>query len=428
MDPSIGFIILAFLTLFAGFLTTLEIALASLGRIRLTALLKEHPQRRRMIQALLDRPQRVVAAVALVADLALIAAGVLATLLIFQLFPHWGWLARAALTFSIMAAYLLILGEILPKHLGRGDAEAWVLRTLHLTYGLTRLLMPAVALSQGVARRLRSLLHLSLGEGKPVPVSEDQIKFLLEAAEEHGLLDEEEERMIWRILAYDDLVVRQVMVPRPEVVSLDVNTPISEVREIISREGHSRYPVYEGSRDNILGILHAKDLLRVNDKQVTLRDLIRPPLFTPMIKPINDLLREFQRSKKHMAIVVDEFGSMAGIVTLEDILEEIVGEISDEYDRPKKLIQKLSPREFIVEGETELSLLNEELGLNLPTNGAVTISGLITQRLEEIPRPGRSLTIDGVTLTVESATAREVLKVRLKLPEALSSPQQAMRP
>jgi len=427
MDPSIGFIILAFLTLFAGFLTALELVLASLGRVRLTALLKEHPQHRRLIQALLDRPQRMIAAVALAADLSLIAAGILAALLVFQLFPHWGWPAKAALAFSIMAAYLLILGEILPKHLGRGQLEGWVLRALYPCLRLAQLLMPAVALSQGIARRIRRFLHLPLGEGKPAPVSEDQIKFLLEAAEEHGLLDEEEERMIWRILAYDDLVVRQVMVPRPEVVALSVDTPLSEVREIIAREGHSRYPVYEGSRDNILGILHAKDLLRVNDEEVTLRDLLRPPLFTPLIKPINDLLREFQRSKKHMAIVVDEFGGMAGIVTLEDILEEIVGEISDEYDRPKKLIQKLSPREFLVEGEAELSLLNSELGLSLPTNGAVTIGGLITQRLEEIPRPGRSLTIEGVTLTVESATAREVLKVRVKLPEALAS-RQAARP
>lgn len=480
MDPSIGFFALALLVLLVSLLRGLEIALASLGKVRLTALLKEHPKQRRFIQSLLDAPQLTVSSIGLAADLTLITAGVLVVLLVFKLFPGMGQASKAAIAILLATLYLIVLGGILPKYLGRGQLGGWLVRLLGPLYWLSWPFRPLAALSQRIARGLRRLLGLQLSEDGMPPLGEDQIKDLLEAAEEHGLLNEEEEQMIRKILTYDDLVARQVMVPRPEVVSIAVESPLTEVRETIAREGHSRYPVYEGTRDNIIGVLHAKDLLRFGYKEkqkleeyrrrlqeefpkqlkeieerakekgidpkdnpeyqavlkaqkevedemhklrerlnrVTLRDLIRPPYFTPTIKPINDLLREFQRTKQHMAIVVDEFGSMSGIVTLEDILEEIVGEISDEYDQPEKPIRALSPQEFLIEGDTELSLINEQLDLSLPTDGAVTIGGLITQRLEEIPRPGRSVTIGGVTITVESATAREVLKVRLRLPKA----------
>jgi len=483
MDPSIGFFVLALLALLVSLLRGLEIALASLGKVRLTALLKEHPKQRRFIQSLLEAPQLMISAIGLAADLALITSGVLVVLLVFKLFPGMGEAPKAAIAILLMALYLIVLGGVLPRYLGRGQIGGWLLKLFGPLYWLTQLFKPFAALSQWIARGPRRLLGLKLDADKAPLLGEDQIRDLLEAAEEQGLLDEEEEQMIRKILTYDDLVARQVMVPRPEVVSISVETPLTEVRETIAREGHSRYPVYEGTRDNIIGILHAKDLLRFGYKEkqkleeyrrklqeefpkrlkaieerakkqgidpkedpeyqavlqaqeeveekmhklrerlnrVTLRDLIRPPYFTPTIKPINDLLREFQRTKQHMAIVVDEFGSMAGIVTLEDILEEIVGEISDEYDQPEKPIRALSPREFLIEGDAELSLINEQLGLSLPTDGAVTIGGLVTRHLEEIPRPGRSLTIEGVTITVESATAREVLKVRLKLPEPAPS-------
>jgi putative hemolysin len=485
MDPFIGFLLLAFLTLLSNLFTAIEMALASLGRVRLTALLKEHPGHRGLLQALLDSPQPIISAFSLAADLSMVATGVLVTGLAFQLFPELAPLPKALLAFALAALYLIVVGELLPKQVFRGQMRTWMLRLLRPFFFLVRPLMLILSASHAIARGSRRLLRLPTVDSttKPAPLRDDQMKFLLEAAEEQGLLGEEEERMIWKILAYDDLIVRQVMVPRPEVVSIAVETPLTQVREIIAREGHSRYPVYEGTRDNVIGILHAKDLLRFGyaEKQrleeqrrrlheefptrlkeaeeqlrrhgrepkadpayraileeqelvknemnelrerlnkVTLRDLVRPPYFTPTIKPINDLLREFRRSKKHMAIVVDEFGSMAGIVTLEDILEEIVGEISDEYDQPQRPIRALSAQEFLVEGDTELSLINEELGVSLPLDGAVTIGGLVTQRLEEIPRAGSSIAIDGVTITVDSATPREVLKVRLKLSKAIPS-------
>jgi putative hemolysin len=486
MDPFIGFTLLGLFTVVAGLLTTLEISITSMGKVYLSALLKR--SQRRSWQRLFERPQLVASAVGLAADLLLVAAGILAVMLTREFFPDLTPGPQAGLALVFAASYLIVFGDVVPKHMARSRMGEWVLRLLRPLDWPIRALIPIAILSAAIAKPIRRLLRLRVSEEESLPTDRtDQIKFLLEAAEEYGLVDEEEERMMLRILAYDELTVRQVMVPRPEVVAVAVETPLGEVRDLIAGEGHSRYPVYEETRDNIIGILHAKDLLRfgyeerrkldefrrrlheefpqrlreaeeraksrgvdpASDpavramvrereavereldairerlKRVTLRDLIRPPFFTPMVKPISDLLREFQRTKQHMAIVVDEFGSMAGIVTLEDILEEIVGEISDEYDQPEQPIRQLSSREFLVDGDAELSLINEELGLELPTNGAVTIGGLVTQRLEEIPRPGRSVTIDGVTITVESATAREVLKVRLRLREPVSSSQTA---
>ena len=426
MDPSLGFVALAALSVLAGMMTALEVAVASLGRLRLTALLKTHPRHHRMIHALMAQPQRVMGAVALLTDLVLALTGIAAAMLSVALTPDWGPWATAGLAFGIAAVYLIVLGELVPYYMGRQRIAGWILTVMRPLYWIIRPLFPLVRASEGVRHALRRLLFPNAPDpSDPSPVSEAQVKDLLEhlldEAERYGIVEEAEERMIWRILSYDELVVRQVMVPRPEVISLACDTSMHEIHETIVEEGHSRYPVYEGARDNIIGILHAKDLLQANYNDATTlddhRELIRPPFFTPTIKPINDLLREFQSHKKHMAIVVDEFGGMAGIITLEDVLEEIVGEISDEYDEPRRMIRQLSAREYLIEGDAELSMINEQLELELPANGAVTIGGLVTEHLEEIPRPGRSTAIDGVTVVVESATSREVLKVRLRLPD-----------
>ncbi|HIE48031.1 TPA: HlyC/CorC family transporter [Candidatus Bipolaricaulota bacterium] len=210
------------------------------------------------------------------------------------------------------------------------------------------------------------------------------------------------------------------MVPRTEMQAIEAETPLEEVLRFVVEDGHSRYPVYEGNRDNVIGILYVKDLLRtvVNGSQKTpLRELLRPAYYTPTTKPVNVLLREFQRERVHMAVVVDEYGGVAGIVTLEDILEEIVGEIEDEYDRPRsrQLIRRISAAEAVVDGDAEVRLVNRTLGLELPEDEAVTIAGLILEKLGDIPDPGARLQIDRALLTVEGATEREITSVRVTL-------------
>ncbi|MCX8103766.1 MAG: hemolysin family protein [Candidatus Bipolaricaulota bacterium] len=466
-----GLTILAILTVLSFFFSVSEMAVASVSRLRLKTLMREYPRQARALQALYDNPTSLITALAIVNNFVNLFASSIATVLTLQLFPALSKSETALLATILITIYLLIFGEITPKHLGKNNAERLTPLVVGPLYALSMALRPLTTAFQAIAQGLLHLLPAQYRQREPVHVSEDQIKLLIEMSEERGMLQEEEGEMIRRIFAYDDLVARQVMVPRTRVVAIEINTPLAEVREIIAREGHSRYPVYERSLDNIRGVLHAKDLLRfgytekqkldeykrklqdelprrLKDAQTPeqtkklleekafyeaeirrlrellsdarLEHIIRPAFFTAPNKPIRKLLRDFQKNKKHMAIVVDEYGGMMGVVTLEDILEEIVGEIRDEYDEPEEKkaalqIKQLSPTTYLVDGETSLDELNARLSLELPVSEAVTIGGLLLHRLAEIPKVGTTLIVDGARLTVAEATEKEVRKVRIEV-------------
>ncbi|MFN4218968.1 MAG: CNNM domain-containing protein [Candidatus Bipolaricaulia bacterium] len=466
-----GLTILAILTILSFCFSVSEMAIASVSRLRLKTMIREHPRQARALQALYDHPTSLITALAIVNNFVNLFASSIATVLTLQLFPALSKSETALVATILITIYLLIFGEITPKHLGKNNAERLTPIVIGPLYWLSRLLRPVTVAFQAIAQGLLHLLPAHYRSREPVHVSEDQIKLLIELSEERGMLQEEEGEMIRRIFAYDDLVARQVMVPRTHVVAIEINTPLAEVREIIAREGHSRYPVYERSLDNIRGVLHAKDLLRFGyaEKQkldeykrklqdelprrlkeaqtpeelkklseekafyeaeirrlrellssARLEHIIRPAFFTAPNKPIRKLLRDFQKNKKHMAIVVDEYGGMMGVVTLEDILEEIVGEIRDEYDEPEEKkaalqIKQLSSTVYLVDGETPLDELNAQLSLELPLSEAVTIGGLLLHRLAEIPKVGTTLVVDGARLTVAEATEKEVRKVRIEV-------------
>lgn len=468
MNLAGSLILLAVLTCLSFYFSVTEMAMASFSRLRLKLVIKEHPRKARALQTLLDDPNSLITTLAIVNNFVNLLASSVATLLIYR-FLKLTPAETALLATLIVTFYILILGEITPKNLGKNNPERLTLLLIKPIWWASRVLHPLTVFFRTAAAMLIRLLPSSYRGKEQIHVSEDQIKLLLELSEERGLLEKPEAAMIKRIFTYDDLVARQVMIPRPDVVAIQVNTPLTEVKEIIAHEGHSRYPVYERTRDNIVGILHAKDLsrfgyeesqklaqyrkilhdelpqklseaqsnpaqlqklqeqkafyeaevrrLREKLSHVQLKDIIRPAYFTAITKPINQLLREFQKKKKHMAVVIDEFGGMAGIITLEDILEEIVGEIHDEHDEPRELIKKLSEREFLIDGGLAIDELNERLSLNLPANEGVTISGLLLHRLEDLPKTGQTITVDGVSIKVEEASEKEILKVKLSLPE-----------
>ncbi len=254
-----------------------------------------------------------------------------------------------------------------------------------------------------------------MSEQEPLEVSDEQIETLIDASEESGLLDEADGEMIRRILSFDEMTAEQVMVPRTDVQAIEIGTTLAEARDTVARDGHSRFPVYEEVPDRVIGTLYAKDLLSCDlaDPAVTLRGLLRPAYYAPTTQPINVLLREFQRQKVHMAVVIDEFGGMAGIATLEDILEEIVGEIEDEYDEPAVLVKRLSTGEAVIAGDTAVHDLNRTLDIELPEDEGVTVNGLIQNRLGTMAKAGDRVEIEPVTLVVERATDREITSVRI---------------
>ncbi len=471
MSLTWGLTVLAVLTLLSFFFSVSEMAIASVSRLRLKSMMREHPRRQRALQALYDNPTSLITTMAIVNNFVNLFASSIATVLTLQLFPALSGSETALVATTLITIYLLIFGEITPKHLGKNNAERLTPIVIGPLYWLSVVLRPLTTAFQGAANGLLRIFPAQYRSREPMHVSEDQIKLLIEMSEERGMLQEEEGEMIRRIFAYDDLVARQVMVPRTHVVAIEIHTPLSEVRELIAREGHSRYPVYERSLDNIRGVLHAKDLLRFGyaEKQkldeykkklqdelprrmkeatapeelkklteerafyeaevrrlreflseARLEHILRAAHFTTPNKPIRRLLRDFQRNKKHMAIVVDEYGGLMGVVTLEDILEEIVGEIRDEYDEPEEKraamqIKQLAPNVYLVDGETAIDELNARLSLDLPLSEAVTIGGLLLHRLAEIPKVGTALTVNGARLVVTEATEKEVRQVRIEV-------------
>ncbi len=245
-------------------------------------------------------------------------------------------------------------------------------------------------------------------------VNEDEIKILVDASEEQGGLEPEEKEMIHSVLDFGDTVVRKVMTPRIFLSACPVTADTSRLIRLINESGHSRIPVYEGDLDHIVGIVHAKDLLLPNATLVPVpRKVMRPPYFIPETKKIDELLTEFRHSRQQLAIVQDEYGITAGLVSIEDLLEEIVGEIQDEYDREEPMIQEIDPNTTLVDGRMSLSDINDHLGLHLAEDEADTIGGYLFALFGRQAQQGEEAECEGVRFIVEATDGRRIIKVKM---------------
>jgi len=248
------------------------------------------------------------------------------------------------------------------------------------------------------------------------PDIEREIQDLIDAGEQEGLISEDEGEMIQSILSFQDTTVREIMVPRTEVVAASSDTSIGTLLETAIKEGHSRIPVYSESTDNIVGILHVKDLLVYwGQEQVDLKSLLRTPHFVPETKKISQLLKELRDRKSHMAIVIDEYGGFAGLVTIEDILEEIVGEIRDEHDTEEPRITPTPDGDLLVDARLDIEELAEHLGVQIPEGNFESVGGFIINLLGRVPQPRETIEYAPFEMTVESADARKIHTVRVRL-------------
>jgi len=322
----------------------------------------------------------------------------------------WPFIASSIMTvlLLLLAAVILFWLEWIVERTVSREPEIWALRLLPFV----RTLMAAVAI-------LLAPLILS-AKGQSIPkiagtVTEDEVKTLMDAGQEEGVFEQDERRMIYSIFQLGETMVREIMVPRIDMLAMEVSTPLFEAVDILLQSGYSRVPVYEESIDNTLGMLYAKDLLRVwreGGELDSLRTLLRPAYFVPEAKKVDDLLTEMQNQRVHMATVVDEYGGVAGVVTLEDIVEEILGEIQDEYDQEEAPYQKLEDGHFIFRGRVDLDDFNEIMGSDLPADEADTLGGFIYSRLGRVPTEGDKVKEGNLLLTVESVISRRIRKVR----------------
>lgn len=314
----------------------------------------------------------------------------------------------AAILGLCLAALLLFWFEWAVERMALRSAETWATRLATFA----RVLMASVSLL---------IVPLSASNGaqnppeSPVSVTEDELKTLVDAGEQEGLLQMGERRMIHSIFELGDTLAREIMVPRIDMLALDVATPLTEAVDAILRAGFSRVPIYEETVDNTLGLLYAKDLLRAwreENQLSSLRDLLRPAYFVPEGKKVDELLAEMQSQRIHMAIVVDEYGGVAGLVTLEDIVEEIFGEILDEYDQGEEApYQKLADGGYLFLGRIGLDDFNEIMGSNLTSEDADTLGGYIYGRLGHVPNIGETVQEGNLLLVVEQVAARRIRKV-----------------
>jgi CBS domain containing-hemolysin-like protein len=316
----------------------------------------------------------------------------------------------------LVSLFTIVFGELVPKTLALAHTESFALALAAPVDLLGRLLHPLVAALTRATRAIARLLGAEVTHEQVI--SADELRLIVERGGEQGILEAEEEQMINAVIELGQHRVHEVMVPRVAIAALAQDATFEEAIDIVVDVGHSRIPVYRDSIDEIVGILYAKDLLPYlkpeADPRPPLRKLLRPPVLVPESMTIDDLLHEMQRRKVHIAIVLDEYGGTAGLVTIEDLLEEIVGEIQDEYDVEEPMVERLSDNEARVDGRADVDELLELFDLDLKLEDAEeydTVGGLMYHRVGGVPSPGDSIDVDGLRLTVETTDGRRVGKV-----------------
>jgi putative hemolysin len=417
---------LVFLTFLEGFFVAAEIALVSVRRSRIDQLVEEGSPGARRVRKLIDDPGRFLAvsqlgltligffasafaAVSLVDGLASLLAG-------FGVGPTQAESASLIVVTIVLALFTIVFAELIPKAIALGAPERFALILSRPIDVLARLLGPVVGVLNGITRWVARSMGVDMNQ--EAAISADELRLIVERGGEQGVLEAEEEQMINAVIELGDRRVHEVMVPRVAIASVDVDATLEQAIDLIVEVGHSRIPVYHDSIDEIVGILYAKDLLPYLKPDAgprpALRKLLRPPVLVPESMTVDDLLHEFQRRKVHIAVVLDEYGGTAGLVTIEDLLEEIVGEIQDEYDVEEPMVVRLSEHEARVDGRADVDELLELFDLDMKLEDAEeydTVGGLVYHRIGGVPAPGDAVDVDGLRLTVESTDGRRVGKV-----------------
>jgi CBS domain containing-hemolysin-like protein len=318
---------------------------------------------------------------------------------------------------TIVAVFVtLIFGELIPREIAHSYAESIALWSIYPFNLLSHLAAPLARLIAGMGRLLTGHWD-ETSDYNLSAITEEDLRTYVDASEEGGLLEKDEKEMIYSIFDLADTLAREVMVPRIDIVAVDADASVSEALDIILEAGHSRLPVYDDSIDNVIGILYAKDLLahwHKGGEPRPVRGLEREVYYVPETKPVSDLLRELQTKKVHIAIVVDEYGGTAGLVTIEDILEEIVGEIQDEYDVEEFYMDRISDDEYIFSARVDLDDINDIMSVDLPTDESDTLGGLVYAMLGRVPGIGDTVDVADLRLTVLTVEGRRIGTVRVR--------------
>ncbi|MDM8211598.1 HlyC/CorC family transporter [Mediterraneibacter glycyrrhizinilyticus] len=408
------FIILIILLMLSAFFSSNETALTTVNKIRLRSLADDGNKKAAMVLDITENhTSKMLSAILIGNNIVNISASSLSATLAYAFGGYMVSIATAVLTVAI-----LVFGEITPKNYATINAEKISMRYIRIIRFFMTIMTPVIFIINLFSRGIMFLLRVDPAAAKKV-MTEEELRTIVDVSHERGVIESDEKEMINNVFDLGDADAKDIMVPRVHVTFADVNSTYDELIDIFREDKFTRLPVYEDSQDNIVGIINMKDLLLCNrDESFNIRDIMRQPHFTYEYKSISELLVEMRESTFNIAIVLDEYGEMAGLITLEDILEEIVGEIHDEYDEQEDQFYQLSDREYVIEGAMNLDDVNERLQTGFSSEDYDSLGGFIIEHLDRLPELNDEVvTEDGIRLVVETLDKNRIESVHVYLPE-----------
>ena len=394
----------------SAFFSSAETALTTVSKMRIRTLAEAGDKKAITLMKVIENPGKMLSMILVGNNIVNLSASSMMTTLTMELFGS----KAVGVATGVLTLLILVFGEITPKTMATLNAERLSLAYAGIVYWLMRLLTPVIFLVNKLSTAVMFLLRVDPNK-KPDAITEDELRTIVEVSHEEGVIESEEKKMINNVFDFGDAVARDVMVPRIDMVMVDVNATYKELIELFRKERFTRIPVYENSTDNVIGIINVKDfLLYDNAQKFSLRDLLRQPLYTYEYKKTAELMVEMRKTSNNIIIVLDEYGATAGLITLEDMLEEIVGDIRDEYDEDEEdEVKEIAPDEYLVSGSAKLDDLNDRLGLELESEDYDSIGGLVIGLLEHLPEEGEEVSCENIRLVVEHVEKNRIDKIRL---------------
>lgn len=407
----IQLIMLFVLLMLSGFFSSAETAFMTVNTMKLRTLMSQGDKRAMIVLKIKEKPDKMLSAILIGNNIVNLSASALATTITMKLVGG----AFISLTTGILTLLVLVFGEISPKSLAAKNSLALSLFYGRITYALMWLLTPVIAAVSFLVSIVLALCGLKKGDNKDI-MTEEELRTIVEVGHEDGVIENEEKMIIENVFDFGGREAKDIMIPRIDLACIDVEAGFYELLALYKEERYTRYPVYEESSDNIIGVVNIKDLIGYEKKEdFSLKNYIREALFTYESKKISELLIEMKKSYHNIAIVLDEYGISVGMITMEDILEEIVGEIRDEYDKDEeKSIIKIGRYEYLIDASMKLDDINDRLGTNFESEEYESIGGLVLELLDRIPKVKEQVNYHGIVIRVEQMDKARIERVRIR--------------
>ncbi len=387
-----------------------ETALMSLSKIRIRHMVEEGVKGAKLVEKLTEDPNRLLGAILIGNNVVNIGASALATTIATNIFGSAG----AGIATGVMTILVLIFGEITPKSIAKQKSEKVALKVSKIINIIVKILKPFIGIFTAI-----SSIFIRLFGGDPKAsepfITEEELRTMVGVSEEEGVLEDVEKEMIFNVFDFADAHVKDVMVQRVDVIAVDIDASYEEVLDVIKTEQFSRIPVYNQTIDDIVGILNVKDLIMAekSSKPFKVADYMREPYYTFEFKKIKELFSEMKKTRNHISVVLDEYGGTVGIVTIEDLIEEVFGEIEDEYDDYEKEIEVIKEDEFVVDGSARLDDISELIGVNMESEEFDSVGGLVIGELGRFPEQNEEVQLNSIRFVVEEVDKNRIKKVRI---------------